>query len=448
MSKIYAGFARYDITPEEYMEMAGFGNDSQRITTVVLDRLFGTCVALRDETGKTVLLCTSDLGSCSKTYMVGEARAAITAATGVPGDHIMVAVAHNHAAPSPGRGSERKNRYQDLYVKQMTRAAVDAIADLSEAEISIGSKVGEHLTFDRHYFTNDGMPYGTGLGSIASGIKCHMDKADEQIQLIRFCRKEGRDILLVNWQSHVTFVGNIKSDTEMSADYVGAFRNHLEGSTGCKVAFFQGGAGNLAPWSRIPELNRVEKGDYKAYGRNLADLALEALDETMVPAAAGSIRIKQLQYPAVVDHTQDHLAPIAREAVELYDASAHLPPAERKQILLDRGFLSRIRANSIVTRADSGQTEEVELDAIAIGDISFVTAPFELFCSVPMHIKANTPFAMTFFMGYCNGASGYLPDKTGFKYSTYEVQNRRFVEGTAEDIGQTHLQMLRELKDN
>ena len=27
MSKIYAGFSRYDITPEEYMEMSGFGKE-------------------------------------------------------------------------------------------------------------------------------------------------------------------------------------------------------------------------------------------------------------------------------------------------------------------------------------------------------------------------------------------------------------------------------------
>lgn len=447
MSKIYAGFGRYDITPQEYMEMSGFGNDHERISTVVLDHVFGTCIALRDETGKTVLLCTSDLLNAYTGSVVENVRESIHAATGVPKDHIMCAVVHNHSGPSPSRINERTSRYVDYYTKQMTRAAVDAINDLSEATISIASKVGERLTFDRHYFTNDGKPFGTRLGSIKSGIKCHMDKADEQIQLIRFCRKEGRDILLTNWQAHVTMVGKVSTDTEISADYVGAYRDHLEGSTGCKVAFFQGGAGNLGPGSRIKEELRVEPGDYRGYGRLLAELALEALAENTKPVNVGPIRTKQLIYAAEVDHSEDHLAPAALEARELYNAAVDLPPAERIKIMTDRGFKTHLHAASIINRYKADPFTNVELNAIAVGDISFVTAPFEMFCSVPVHIKANTPYEMTFFMGYCNGSLSYLADKKGFQYQTYEVQSRRFVEGTAENIGQTHLDMLKELKE-
>ena len=447
MSKIYAGFARYDITPEEYMEMSGFGNDYERICTVVLDHVFGTVVALRDETGETVLLCTSDLLNAYKGSVVDGVRESIHAATGVPEDHIMCAVVHNHSGPCPARGNERTTRFTDYYIRQMTRAAVDAIADLSEATISVASKHGERLTFDRHYFTNDGMPFGTRLGSIKSGIKCHMDKADEQIQLIRFNRKEGRDILLTNWQAHVTMVGKINTDTEMSADYVGAYRNHLEGSTGCHVAFFQGGAGNLGPGSRIKEELRVEPGDYRAYGKLLAELALEAMEENTKPVNAGPIRIKQVQYQAQVDHSEDHMGPAAEEAITLYLAAAGTDPKERMQIMTDRGFATYLHAASIRNRFRADPYIEVELNAIAIGDISFVTAPFEMFCSVPRHIKENTPYAMTFFMGYCNGAFSYLADKLGFRYNTYEVQSRRFIEGTAEAIGQTHLDMLSALKE-
>ena len=448
MSKIYAGFARYDITPQEYMEMSGFGNDYERISTVVLDHIFGTCIALRDETGKTVLLCTSDLLNAYTGSVVEGVRESVHAATGVPKDHIMCAVIHNHSGPCPARGNERTTRYTDYYIKQMTRAAVDAINDLSEATISIASKVGERLTFDRHYFTNDGQPFGTRLGSIKSGIKCHMDKADEQIQLIRFQRKEGRDILLTNWQAHVTMVGKISADTEISADYVGAYRDHLEGSTGCQVAFFQGGAGNLGPGSRIKEELRVDPGDYRGYGRLLAELALEALAENTKPVKTGPIRTKQLMYAAEVDHSEDHMGPAAEEALALYQAGVDLPPEERAKIMTDRGFKGYLHAACLRNRFRADPYTEVELNAIAIGDISFVTAPFEMFCSVPMHIKANTPYEMTFFMGYCNGSLSYLADKLGFKYNTYEVQSRRFVEGTAENIGQTHLDMLKELKES
>ena len=117
MSKIYAGFGRYDITPQEYMEMSGFGNDHERISTVVLDHVFGTCIALRDETGKTVLLCTSDLLNAYTGSVVENVRESIHAATGVPKDHIMCAVVHNHSGPSPSRINERTSRYVDYYTK-------------------------------------------------------------------------------------------------------------------------------------------------------------------------------------------------------------------------------------------------------------------------------------------------------------------------------------------
>ena len=101
----------------------------------------------------------------------------------------------------------------------------------------------------------------------------------------------------------------------------------------------------------------------------------------------------------------------------------------------------------MVNRASAGPYMEVELNALAVGDISFVTAPFEMFCSVPVHIKANTPYEMTFFMGYCNGSYSYLPDNFGFEFPSYEVESCRFRKGTAEEIGEAHLKMLKEFKE-
>jgi hypothetical protein len=112
------------------------------------------------------------------------------------------------------------------------------------------------------------------------------------------------------------------------------------------------------------------------------------------------------------------------------------------------GFNSYLSAGAIVNRARAGEYVEVELDALSVGDISFVTAPFEMFCSIPVYIKENTPFDMTFFMGYCNGSYSYLPDNFGFEFPSYEVRSCRFLKGTAEDIGKTHLKMLGELKEN
>ena len=42
MYKLQVGFAREDITPEEYITLAGYGNDSYRMCNNILDRVMGT----------------------------------------------------------------------------------------------------------------------------------------------------------------------------------------------------------------------------------------------------------------------------------------------------------------------------------------------------------------------------------------------------------------------
>ena len=97
---LYTGFARVDVTPEEYRTLAGNGNDFQRKCNLILDRITGTCIAMRDEEGTVMLFCTVDFLNAVKPTVVDGARRAINEATGVPEDHISVSVTHTHAGPS------------------------------------------------------------------------------------------------------------------------------------------------------------------------------------------------------------------------------------------------------------------------------------------------------------------------------------------------------------
>ena len=442
---IRVGYFRVDITPEKYGPLGGFGTDSERFADTIIDRPLGTCIAITDAAEKTVLLITTDCLHTNKTQ-VGIIREAITEATGIPGDHIMISASHTHSGPSiNGMGLDATQLYFQHQARQLSIAAKLALEDRKPAQIRIGQQILTHMTFDRHYRMNDGTAKGTGFGSLESGYKDHLDKADEQMQVIRFVREDARDIVLINWQAHATFIGTSHGGI-VSADYIAPLRDHLEGLTGCQMAFFQGACGNLAPRSRIEEKNVVEKS-YTAYGRKLAEYAAEIMENAQ-PVNGGDIRTKQLQYKAMVNHTEDHKLEAALEAMAEYRKYPDMPQEERREIMKRYGFNSYLSAGAIVNRAKAGEYVEVELDAVSVGDISFVTAPFEMFCSIPVHIKANTPYAMTFFMGYCNGSYSYLPDKFGFQFPSYEVRSCRFLEGTAEEIAETHLQMLKELKEN
>jgi hypothetical protein len=62
---------------------------------------------------------------------------------------------------------------------------------------------------------------------------------------------------------------------------------------------------------------------------------------------------------------------------------------------------------------------EVELHTIRIGDIAFVTNPFELFLDYGHQIKARSPARQTFVVQLCCGRGGYLPTKKAEQHGGY-----------------------------
>ena len=438
-----AGFGRADITPEQYCGLAGFGNDGDRICNFIKDRIYATCVAISDETGSTVLLITVDLLQGKETTTVKLGREAITAATGIPGERIMIGGTHTHSGPSMyTMEDESQATYLRHLYRQLAKAAKDALEDQKPATLYFGSRQVENMTFVRHYLMNDGTYAGSNFGSFKSGIVRHLWPADEQLQMLRFHRENARDIVMVNWQSHGTFVGH-PSEGILSADYIGAFRNHFEGLTGCHVGFYQGACGNLVPTSRIPELNRVGEKDYIGYGRLLAEEAAACM-ETLTQAEPGPVKRTQRIYQGEVDHSDDHLAEkaryVRRHGWELETW------AERGKLATDNGFNSIFHAANVDDRSRLPKTLEMEIDAVRVGPVAFATAPYEMFCSNGQYVKEHSPFRQTFVLGYCNGSFSYLADENAYGYNCYEYNARRFSKGVSEDVACKLVEMLKELQ--
>ena len=62
-----------------------------------------------------------------------------------------------------------------------------------------------------------------------------------------------------------------------------------------------------------------------------------------------------------------------------------------------------------------------------------------------MDIKAASEFEMTFICGYANGRYGYMPSDYAFPHGDYEVQQCKYVQGTAEQIANEHISLLKQL---
>ena len=441
------GFAREDITPEEFNTLAGFGNDLYRMCNNVLDHVFGTVIILQDADGNRVAMCSVDLLNAKEDTVVKMSRDSISEATNIPADHIMVNVTHTHAAPSfYNPHDERTGPFLKLYAKQMAKAAVEAIEDLKPATALVGKTIAEKLTFKRHYVLEDGTVATHGSNQKKLIAVAHAAPADEQLQLIRFVREGGRDIVLVNFQCHATTTSGF-TRYDMSADFPGTMRDHLEGLTGCLCAYYQGACGDLVPRSRFEELNIIDNGDYVTHGRKIAEYAFDCLQNKMQPAELGPIKTVQFTYSGPVDHSEDDRVEDAKKVREgFYDLPTD---ADRRARLAQYGFNSYLQAGHIIRRAASGDTHSFELDAVRMGDISFATAPFEMFSSNGKFVKDNSPYKMTFMCAYCNGANSYIADDAAYDYTTYcyEVDSRTFPRGGGEDIASNLVRLLEGLQD-
>ena len=433
------GFGRIDILPTEPTEMGGYGNGPYRISTHVLDPLFATCVAITDDRDETLLLITMDLVH-SQPYMFNPIREYITAETGIPGENIFVACTHTHYCPDVGNpGPARVDAYMEYANKRIPQAAYMALENRKEATVLSGVSQAENLNFVRHYLRQDGT-VGGGAMKDNPPVR-HMAQADGRLRMLRFCREGDQDILLMNWPCHPDSMGGGKA-TGISADYVGYLRTYLEMCTGCKFAFFQGAGGNITPTSHCAK-PPIKWGGV-LYGKVLGDAALKMLPD-LKPVEVGSLKVKRTMWPCPIDHSTDHLVPVAKEIWDLWlqtgDTKLVWPKAQEK------GFHSGYECRAVLNRAAEPESTPLELDVAVIGDLAFATAPCELFDTAGAMVMDNSPFPSTLMLAYCNGAEGYFPNHDAFAYGCYEVDTHVFAEGSAEGIAQCLLDMLNEIKE-
>ena len=425
------GYGKACITPEESVPIAGMGNTSKRMSTMVLDDLYATCIAFTDARNQTVLLFTLDQLHANQKW-TDPLRKAVEEATGVPATHVMVSHTHTHSAPdmyNPEKDSIV--RYGEMMIDRCVQAAKDAMADSKTAKLYASTIKTEGMCFTRHYAGQDenGKP------------TAHRGVADPVMQVVKICRENARDIILVNWQAHATF-NNGYTRYDISADFVGAMRSRMERMTGGKFAFFQGASGNLAGRSRIPGEEKAH--EYDEYGCVLAGYAMQALD-SMEPVGEGPVELLSDDFVVPVDHSDDHMLEKAKEVIKLwyktYDTTASRLLAEKY------GMTNYLHAGGISTRAALPECVDFHIDAFRVGQLAFVCAPYEMFGVNGMYIKEHSPFPMTYIVTSCNCLHGYLAADSAFEYQCYERDYRRYPRGTAEQVADAFVNLLKKLKD-
>ena len=437
ITSLSIGFGRVDISPTEPTPLRGYGFSSGRMSSNIQDPLYATCIALTDSGQNTVLIFSLDLTN-SYTHAIDAARQQISEKTGVPVDAIMVSATHNHSSPDLMNMAEPSvPRYIESLKNWMTQAAVLAMKDRAETTVHIASAKTENLNFVRRYQLQNGTYAGDNFGNFKSApIACHETEVDNELQLVLFKRQNKKDIILANFQTHPHREGGSKN-TNVTADLIAPFREKMEAALGCHFAYFTGASGNVNPTSRIEGENVT--ANYTEQGHALADYALEAYDSFKeIPAT--SVRITKTVYAANVDHTFSSWGSLANDAIDYYMENGNVD--FYKKFLQGSGIKNVYHLNAVATRSKMPPQEEIAIYGISLGDLAFVTVPFEMFDTNGMEIKNGSPFSMTFVLTCANNNYSYLPSELAFKHGGYAVDVTLFTRGTAEELVARYLDML------
>lgn len=429
-SAFSVGFGRVCITPALGVSLQGYANPAERLATTVLDDLYVTCIAFQDEAGTQALVFTVD-NIRTEPKIANSVRRAIEKELGVPESNIFYCATHSHNTQDSGAYDAKGSALE---------AARLALEDLAPAQMYMTTGRTENLNFVRHYIMDDGSVVGDNYG-IEKGKKYvgHTTEVDNEFQLLKFTREGKKDIVMMNWQAHPVAASEGGKSTGISADYVGICRNTIEEKLDCLFSYHNGAAGNISTSTRMPS-ERVA-ASYNETGKLLANTAYNAL-KNLTEVEPGLIQTNNSVFTGKIRQTTpEFLAGISA----FQDVIANGGTVEQAIIASNYTVHSVYAISAANNRKTMGETNDINLYTLSIGSIAFVGAEYEMFDTNGMFIKENSPYEMTFILGYCNGKNGYIPSAYAYEYGCYEMDNGYYEAGTGELLADEYLKLLNEM---
>ncbi len=409
------GFAREDVSPYGYSVRM----NSTSTASKVKDPIYATCVAVSD--GEQIALFFSlDIRNTTKGEQM---QNIVSKATGIPAENMFFTATHNHSGPDPTAStSDVTHWYADFY-KSLSKAAKDAIADLTPSEIYIGKALSPAGTnFVRRYQRADGSWDGIHNANTSTApVVAYESEADKELRTLRFDRGEKKDIVMVNWQAHAAHALDSNHQV-ITADFITNLRKGVEKEMDVNFAYYQGAAGDVNFSSRM---NDKKYDGWEEIGTVLVDVVKEAVSAEQA-AESGKLQITKSVLDGVV---RKETSERVKQAKEVNNASRE---EDKTALLSKHAFASRYAVGAVIKRAGMGDTSPLPLYCISFGDVAFASAPFEMFNTNGAQLRAASPYKMTFNCSYTNGACGYMPSSEGFDHGGYEVDTCYFEKGTGE----------------
>jgi len=388
-----AGVARVEVTPTEPIFMKGYGSRTKP-SEGVRQPLFVKALALRDETGATSVLVTSDLHSYTR-RMSDTIADAVQQRYGIPRARLILNGSHTHSGPAitgedDMRPAENINPEQEAVIRRYTAHLLDQIIDL------IGRAV-QNVSPAQLSFAQGSAGFGVNRRRIAAGMRHLPEAVDQDVPVLNVRGADGSPRAIVfGYACHAT---SAPADYQIGADWPGHAQTAIEAANpGATAMFLNGCSADCDPMPRSQEEMPKRHGETMAIAvgqvlrrqmRALSGPLTTAFDYASIPFQTPPTR-EELQQRLKTDtgmrlrHTQLMLRILDRDG-KIYD---HYPyPVQ-------------------AWRFGTGLT------LIAIGGEPVV--------DYALRFKAEYGWEATWVAGYSNDVMGYIPSLRVLKEGGYE----------------------------
>jgi len=432
-SAVSVGVATVDITPPVGIRARNWGAARIGHATGIHRPLSTSAIALRDPSGRTRYLVTTDLCTWGHTESFLGIFEPVLAAVGAQPEDVLLHLVHNHCGPSIAEtdlslpGAEMIPAYRRRLVDGIVEAIRTATERLAPSRIT--------WTYGRcQLATNRDLPCGErDVCGFHPGAP-----ADETLAVGRVTTLDGTlTAVLANYACHPTTLAFHNS--LISPDYVGAAREVVQNDLGVPLLFFQGASGELAPRDQyVPGTEMADRN-----GRTLGYAVLAAVHSL---STAGT----ELVYQGTVESG----APLAvweeTPAVNESDVVArHLvvPLPARRALTADEleqkwSGIDRVAAEERAKRA-LVQGQGYVVDGYAqhpvwlwqLGDAVIVAHSGEAFSYLQTELRRRHPERMLFVLNLTNGpGGGYLPTRSAYERDRYQVWQTLLEVGSLETL--------------
>jgi len=439
MENLKAGVSKVDITPPIGTMMGGYrlrNLPSQGIH----DTLYAKALVFEQDKQR-IAIVTTDLGAVSGS-LVKKVRELIKDKTGIKEEAILISASHTHSGPNtfPLIGRRIGKTYIDVLSMRLADVVFWAVSNMQLVRIGVGKGKVRGISFNRRLKTKNGK-VRLNWEKIPLEEITYRGPIDEELGVIKVETLRGELLAtLINFTLHPAVLG--PQNLLFSADWPGYATRLIEKTEGVCIALFTNGAEGDVNHIRNPG---EWKGTFEDAQRIGTVVGMEALKILMgiSTVSENKIRVKSKKIKIPLRKAPfeglNQARDIFRKKREQFKKS--------KSLKLKRELEYIQEALWIMER--NQKEEEIELQALAIGNSILVGIPAEYFVEYGLDIKSNSPFKYTFIVGLANGYVGYIPTTESFEEGGYEVEfcsTSRFVPQAGEIIKNEVLKLISELK--